>query len=306
MSILAVGTVAFDTIITPFGRADMVVGGACTYISWSASYFSNDIRIVSVVGEDFPDSELDLLRARGVKTEGLEVVPGGKSFFWEGKYHDDMNGRDTLVTDLNVLADFDPKVPEQYKDSDIVMLGNLVPAIQNAVLDQLSKKPLLTVLDTMNFWIDSAFDSLKSVISRIDLLTINDEEARMMTGEHSLLKAAQAVLEMGPKYLIIKKGEHGSLLFHEDRIFFLPAIPLPKVVDPTGAGDTFAGGLVGFIDYTKDISFENIKRAIVYGSTMASFCVEDFSTSKLKNITQEEIAQRAKQFKEMTSFDLTN
>lgn len=304
MSVLAIGTVALDTINTPYGKAERVVGGACTYITWAASYFTDDIRIVAVVGDDFPASELEALESRGAKLEGLEIKKGEKSFFWEGKYHDDMINRDTLVTELNVLENFEPKVPEAYRNSDIVMLGNLVPDIQNQVLDQMSEKPKLVVLDTMNFWIDIALEPLKNVLKRVDILTINDEEARMLSGEHNLLKAAQQVLTMGPKYLIIKKGEHGAMLFYDEKIFFLPAIPLPSVIDPTGAGDTFAGGFVGYLDKTKDYSFENIKRALVYGSTMASFCVEDFSTGKIKNVTQEQIAHRARQFKEITDFDL--
>jgi len=306
MSILAIGTVAIDTIITPHGKAERVVGGACTYICWAASYFVDDIRIVSVIGDDFPEDELEALQSRGAKLEGLELKKGEKSFFWEGKYHDDMNHRDTLVTELNVLENFNPVVPDAYKDSDIVMLGNLVPDIQNQVLDQLSAKPKLVVLDTMNFWIDVALDSLKNVLKRVDLLTINDEEAKMLSGENNLLTAAKAVMAMGPKYLVIKKGEHGAMLFHEDVIFFLPALPLDVVLDPTGAGDTFAGGLVGYLDKTQDFSFENIKRAIVYGSTMASFCVQDFSTSKLKNIDQAEISKRAKEFQALTAFTLVD
>lgn len=304
MSILAIGTVAIDTIHTPYGKAERVVGGACTYITWSASYFVDDIRIVAVVGEDFPDSELDALKSRGAKLEGLEVRKGEKSFFWEGKYHDDMINRDTLVTELNVLENFNPVVPEAYKDSDIVMLGNLAPDIQGKVLDQMNGRPKLVVLDTMNFWIDIAMDPLVEVLKRVDVLTINDEEARMLSGEHNLLKAAQKVMTMGPKYLIIKKGEHGAILFHEEKIFFLPAIPLSSVLDPTGAGDTFAGGFVGYLDKTKDFGFENIKRALVYGSTMASFCVEDFSTSKIKDVSDEDIRSRARKFKEITDFEL--
>lgn len=306
MSILAIGTVALDTIITPYGKAERVVGGACTYICWAASYFVDDIRIVSVIGDDFPDDELKALESRGAKLEGLELKKGEKSFFWEGKYHDDMNHRDTLVTELNVLENFDPIVPDAYKNSDIIMLGNLVPDIQNKVLDQLTSKPKLVVLDTMNFWIDVALDSLKNVLKRVDLLTINDEEAKMLSGENNLLTAAKEVMKMGPKYLVIKKGEHGAMLFHEETIFFLPALPLDVVLDPTGAGDTFAGGLVGYLDKTQDFSFENIKRAIVYGSTMASFCVQDFSTSKLKNINQDEITKRAKEFQALTAFTLVD
>jgi sugar/nucleoside kinase (ribokinase family) len=304
MSLLTVGTVAFDTIETPFGKAEMVIGGACTYISWSASYFTDDIHLVSIVGDDFPNVELDRLKSRGVNLDGLKVVKGGKSFFWAGKYHNNMNSRDTLVTDLNVLADFDPILPPAAKSSKYVMLGNLTPAIQSSVLNQLDGTQRLISLDTMNFWMDIALDELKSVIARIDLLTINDEEARQLSGEHSLVNAAKVILDMGPKFLVIKKGEHGALLFCGEDIFFAPALPLAQVFDPTGAGDTFAGGMMGYLAKTDDISMDNMKRAIIAGSTMASFCVEDFSLKKLQILTNEEITERQWRFKKLMHFDL--
>ena len=273
MSLLTVGTVAFDTIETPYGKAEMVIGGACTYISWSASYFTDKIHLVSIVGDDFPNLELQRLKDRGVNMDGLKIVEGGKSFFWAGRYHNNMNNRDTLVTDLNVLADFDPILPEAAKASKYVMLGNLTPAIQKSVLDQLDGSQKLIALDTMNFWMDIAMDELKEVIGRIDLLTINDEEARQLSGEHSLVNAAKVIHAMGPKFLVIKKGEHGALLFCADDIFYAPALPLAQVFDPTGAGDTFAGGLMGYLAKTDDISMDNMNRAIIAGSAMASFCV---------------------------------
>ncbi|MBK8671178.1 MAG: bifunctional hydroxymethylpyrimidine kinase/phosphomethylpyrimidine kinase [Saprospiraceae bacterium] len=304
MSLLTVGTVAFDTIETPYGKAEMVIGGACTYISWSASYFTNDIHLVSIVGDDFPEYELQRLRDRGVNMDGLKIVEGGKSFFWAGRYHNNMNNRDTLVTDLNVLADFDPILPDAAKSAKYVMLGNLTPAIQKSVLDQLDGSQKLIALDTMNFWMDIAMDELKEVIARVDLLTINDEEARQLSGEHSLVNAAKVIHEMGPKYLVIKKGEHGALLFSEDDIFYAPALPLAQVFDPTGAGDTFAGGLMGYLDKTDDINMENMKRAIIAGSAMASFCVEDFSLNKLQILSMPEIDERLARFKKLMHFDL--
>jgi sugar/nucleoside kinase (ribokinase family) len=303
MSVLTVGTVAFDDIQTPFGRAEKVIGGACTYISWAASYFVNDIRLTSIVGSDFPKDEIWVLEQRGVNMEGLKIVENGKTFFWAGKYHDDMNQRDTLVTDLNVLDDFDPDLPDSYLDSQYVMLGNLTPDIQIKVVEQL-KNPKLVVLDTMNFWMDVAMDKLRIAISKADVLTINDEEARLLSGEYSLVKAAEKIFTMGPKYLVIKKGEHGALLMSEDEIFYIPALPLAEVKDPTGAGDSFAGGFIGYLAKTDDISFENIKRAVVYGSAMASFCVEDFSLGKLKNLSQHIIDDRIRRFVEITSFSL--
>ncbi|MBL7830737.1 MAG: bifunctional hydroxymethylpyrimidine kinase/phosphomethylpyrimidine kinase [Saprospiraceae bacterium] len=304
MSLLVVGTVAFDSIITPFGKAEKVIGGAATYISWAASFYYRNIKLVSVIGEDWPNSELHLLRSRGVDTEGLQIKKGEKSFFWEGKYHNDMNSRDTLVTDLNVLANFDPILPDSYKQPQFVMLGNLTPDVQMRVLDQLESKPKLIVLDTMNFWMEVALPSLKEVLKRVDVLTINDEEARQLSGEHSLVKAAIAIKKMGPKYIVIKKGEHGALLFYKNSIFFAPALPLQDVVDPTGAGDTFAGGFIGYLAQSGNIQYNNMKRAMIYGSAMASFCVEDFSLSKLQTLTDAEIIERLEEFVKLTKFSI--
>jgi len=304
MSLLTIGTMAFDDIQTPFGHAEKVIGGACTYITWSASYFTKGMNVSSIVGHDFPQDEIVSLEKRGADLSGVEVKMDGKTFFWAGKYHDNMNQRDTLATDLNVLDDFNPILPDSYKQSKYVMLGNLTPAIQAQVVDQLDGSQKLVAMDTMNFWMDIAMEELKKVIARVDLLTINDEEARQLSGEYSLLAAAEKIHAMGPKYLIIKKGEHGAMLFHEGKIFYAPALPLQLVKDPTGAGDTFAGGLMGYLAKTDDTSFENMKTAIIYGSTMASFCVEEFSIDNLKNLSTELIENRAKQFKEMVSFEL--
>ncbi|MBS1619746.1 MAG: sugar kinase [Bacteroidetes bacterium] len=305
MSLLTVGTVAFDAIETPFGKTDKIVGGAATYIAWSASYFSKKTNIVSVIGDDFDMNELALLRSKGVDTTGIEIKEGKKSFFWSGKYHLDMNTRDTLITDLNVLLEFNPVVPESYKDSDILLLGNIDPALQIKVIEQLPKRPKLIVLDTMNFWMTEPFiETLKSVIAKIDVLTINDAEARQLSNEYSLVKAAARILEMGPKYLIIKKGEHGALLFHDHHVFFAPALPLEEVFDPTGAGDTFAGGFCGYLDKTRDISFDNMKRAIIYGSAMASFCVEKFGTQRLKELSHRDIENRVREFIDLVQFDI--
>lgn len=302
MSLLSVGTVAFDTIETPTGRAEMVVGGAATYISWAASYLTNPTQIVSIIGDDFPAHELEALNARGVDTDGIKRVEGGKSFFWAGKYHDNMIGRDTLVTDLNVLADFDPILPDAYKSSEYLMLGNLTPDIQRSVINQMSKKPKIVALDTMDFWMNIAWDSLIETIKLVDILIINDEEARQMSGHHSLVRAASHILELGPRYLVIKKGEHGALLFGDDRVFFAPGLPLLDVVDPTGAGDTFAGGFMGHIARTGDLSFENMRRAIIYGSVMASFCVEAFGLKKLKAVYDDDIEERYEEFRELVHF----
>lgn len=304
MSLLTIGTVAFDTIETPFGKAERVIGGACTYISWSASYFTENIHLVSVIGDDFPNSELKALEERGVNLDGLEIKSGEKSFFWAGRYHDNMNSRDTLVTELNVLADFNPVVPEAARSAKYIMLGNLTPAIQKQVLDQLDGSQKLIVLDTMNFWMDVALEELKEVIKRINVLTINDEEARQLSGQHSLVKAAAVILEMGPKILIVKKGEHGALLFQGEEIFFAPALPLAEVYDPTGAGDTFAGGFIGYLAATDDLSANNVKKAIIIGSAMASFCVEDFSLNRLKNLNSKEINERIQKFKQLTHFEV--
>ena len=304
MSILTVGTMAFDTIETPYGRVEKVIGGACTYISWAASYWCNNINLVSIVGDDFPESEVNQLQNRGVSMDGLVRIPGKKSFYWSGRYHHDMNGRDTLTTDLNVLADFNPILPDAYKSSQYIMLGNLTPDIQLSVLDQLTTKPKLVVLDTMNFWMDCALPELLDVIKRVDVITINDEEARQLSGEYSLVKAAAKIHTMGPKYVVIKKGEHGALLFHNKEVFFAPALPLEEVFDPTGAGDTFAGGFMGHIARTGDISFENMKRGIIVGSAMASFCVEKFGPTRLKEVTKPEIDARIQLFKDLVSFEI--
>ncbi len=303
MGLVTVGTVAFDSIETPFGKADRVVGGAATYISLAASYFTDDLNLVSVVGDDFPNTELMYMKKRGVNIDGLQIKEGEKSFFWAGKYHDNMNSRDTLATELNVLADFDPILPESYKKAKFVMLGNLTPDIQMKVINQMKKRPKLIVLDTMNFWMDIAMDSLKKVIKEIDVLTINDEEARQLSGEYSLVNAAKVIHKMGPKFLVIKKGEHGALLFQGNKIFFAPALPLAQVFDPTGAGDTFAGGFIGYLAKTGNLSFENMKRAVIYGSAMASFCVEEFSIARLKTLKSNEINSRVKRFVDLVNFD---
>ncbi len=302
--LLIVGTVAFDAIETPFGKTDKILGGAGTYIGLSASHFNLQSAIVSVVGDDFPQEYLDLLTARNIDISGLEIVKGGKTFFWSGRYHNDLNSRDTLDTQLNVLADFQPKVPQNFKNADVVMLGNLHPMVQSSVLDQIETKPKLVVLDTMNFWMDCALPELLAVIKRIDVITINDEEARQLSGEYSLVKAAAKIHTMGPKYVVIKKGEHGALIFHENDVFFAPALPLEDVFDPTGAGDTFAGGFAGFITQSENISFENMKTAIIQGSNLASFCVERFGTERMLTLSKDEVMTRLKQFKSLTQFDI--
>jgi sugar/nucleoside kinase (ribokinase family) len=302
--LLIVGTVAFDAIETPFGKTDKILGGAATFIGLSASHFSLNAAIVSVVGEDFPEAYLQLLQQRNIDISGIEIVKGGKTFYWKGKYHNDLNSRDTLVTELNVLADFNPKVPVAYQDADVVMLGNLHPNIQISVLDQMTQKPKLVVLDTMNFWMDCALAELKEVMKRVDVITINDEEARQLSGEYSLVKAAKVIHEMGPKYVVIKKGEHGALLFHNQEVFFAPALPLEEVFDPTGAGDTFAGGFSGYIAQSGNISFHNMKNAIIQGSNLASFCVEKFGTERMENLSKEEVNQRLQQFKSLTHFEI--
>lgn len=303
--LLIVGTVAFDAIETPFGKTDKILGGAATYIGLSASFFSVQSAIVSVVGDDFPQEHLDLLTSKNIDISGIEIVKGGKTFFWSGLYHNDLNSRDTLVTELNVLADFQPKVPENFKDADVVMLGNLHPLVQSSVLDQLESTPKLVVLDTMNFWMDCALPELLEVIKRVDVITINDEEARQLSGEYSLVKAAAKIHTLGPKYVVIKKGEHGALLFHNSEVFFAPALPLEEVFDPTGAGDTFAGGFSGYIAQSENISFENMKNGIIYGSNLASFCVEKFGTERMVDLQESEVNQRLKQFKALTQFDIT-
>lgn len=304
MSVITVGTMAFDAIETPFGKVDKIIGGSATYVAYAAGNFVKPIQQISIVGYDFPKEEMQDLNARGVQTEGVEVVADKKSFFWSGKYHIDMNTRDTLVTDLNVLEDFNPIVPDSYQGAEFLMLGNLMPKLQLSVINQLKKRPKLIVMDTMNFWMDIALDDLKEVMKKVDVLLVNDGEARQLSGEVSLVKAARAILKMGPKFLIIKKGEHGALLFHENHVFFAPALPLEEVFDPTGAGDTFAGGFIGHLAKTKDISFENMKTAIIVGSAMASFCVEKFGPERLKEITKADIDERLSEFVQLVNFDI--
>ncbi len=305
MSLLVVGTVAFDAIETPFGKTDKIVGGAASYIALASSYFCKHMSLVSVVGDDFPNNFLDILKSKGVDLAGLQVKQGEKSFFWSGRYHNDMNSRDTLDTQLNVLENFDPVVPDNCKDVDFLMLGNLMPLVQQKVLDQLTKRPKLIVLDTMNFWMDIAMDELMKTLAQIDVLTINDSEARQLSGEYSLVKAAQKILTMGPKVLVIKKGEHGALLFNKEEGFFAPALPLEDVFDPTGAGDSFAGGFIGYLAKTQDISFENMKRAIIFGSAMASFTVEKFGTERLLNLSDKDVQERVQEFIDLVQFDIS-
>lgn len=304
MSLLIVGTVAFDAIETPFGKTDKIVGGAATYIALAASYFNKKNKLISVIGDDYDMDMLEKLKGKGIDLTGLQIKKGEKSFFWAGKYHYDLNSRDTLDTQLNVLATFDPQVPESYKDCEFLMLGNLDPKVQMRVIEQLPNRPKLVVLDTMNFWMDIALDSLKEVMKKVDVITINDEEARQLSGEYSLVKAARKILTMGPKYVVIKKGEHGALLFDKDHMFFAPALPLEEVMDPTGAGDTFAGGFIGFIAHTKDISFENMKRAIIIGSSLASFTVEKFGTERILDLKESEIDARIQSFVELVDFNI--
>jgi sugar/nucleoside kinase (ribokinase family) len=304
MSLVVVGSMAFDAIETPFGKTDKIIGGAATYIAWCASNFTKPVKQISVVGGDFPQAELDALTARGVALEGVQIKKDEKSFFWSGKYHLDMNTRDTLVTELNVLGTFDPVVPDAYQDCEFLMLGNLAPAVQLSVINQLKKRPKLIVMDTMNFWMEIALADLQEVVSKVDVLLVNDSEARELSGEYSLVRAANAILKMGPKYLIIKKGEHGALLFHDNHVFFAPALPLEDVFDPTGAGDTFAGGFIGHLARTKDISFKNMKTAIIVGSAMASFCVEKFGTERLREVTKADIDARLNEFVQLVNFDI--
>ncbi|MEZ4889035.1 MAG: PfkB family carbohydrate kinase [Crocinitomicaceae bacterium] len=304
MSLLTVGSVAFDAIETPFGKTDKIIGGAATYIALTASFFEEDQKIVSVVGEDFPQEMIDLIASKGVDITGLQIKKGEKSFFWSGKYHNDMNSRDTLVTELNVLGDFDPVIPESYQGVEYLLLGNLSPQVQRQVIERLHQRPKLIAMDTMNFWMDIAMDDLRQTLKLVDVLIINDEEARQLSKEYSLVKASKVIREMGPKYLIIKKGEHGALLFHGDNVFFAPALPLEEVFDPTGAGDTFAGGFMGYIASTDDSSFENMKRGIIAGSALASFCVEKFGTERLQEISKEEINQRIEKFVQLANFDM--
>lgn len=305
MSLLVVGTVAFDAIETPFGKTDKILGGAATYIGLSASYFLEKSNLVSVVGDDFPNEHINLLKGKGVNVDGLQIKDGEKTFFWSGRYHTDMNTRDTLDTQLNVLGEFDPIVPETYKNAEFLMLGNLMPSVQQRVLDQLPNRPKLVVLDTMNFWMDNFLDDLMASLKNVDVLTINDEEARQLSGEYSLVKAAKKILAMGPKFLIIKKGEHGALLFSDKEVFFAPALPLEEVFDPTGAGDTFAGGFIGYLASTGDISFENMKRAVIYGSAMASFCVEKFGTERMQDLSKDEMRERINAFIDLVQFEIS-
>ena len=305
MSILVVGTVAFDAIETPFGKTDKIVGGAATYICLSSSFFTKKLNLVSVVGEDFPKETIQMLKEKNVNTKGLQIKEGEKTFFWSGKYHNNMNTRDTMDTQLNVLENFEPIVLEEFKDSEFLMLGNLMPSVQKKVLDQMTKRPKLIVLDTMNFWMDLFMDDLKEALKEVDVLTINDEEARQLSSEYSLVKAAKVILAMGPKYLIIKKGEHGALLFNNKEVFFAPALPLEEVFDPTGAGDSFAGGFIGYLAKTNDVSFENMKRAVINGSAMASFCVEKFGTQKLTEINQDDVDARINEFVNLVKFDIS-
>jgi len=306
MSLVIIGSVAFDAIETPFGKTDKIVGGAATYASLAASYFYKNVKIVGVVGEDFHQEDIQNFNDHGIDTEGLQIKKGEKSFFWSGKYHNDMNSRDTLITELNVLGEFDPIIPASYQDCKYLMLGNLTPQVQQTVINRLEKRPELIVLDTMNFWMDIALDDLLAVIKNVDVLTINDAEARQLSGEYSLVKAANKIMAMGPKYLIIKKGEHGALLFSEDLIFSAPALPLADVFDPTGAGDTFAGGFIGYLAQVGTINFNNMKNAIIFGSALASFCVEKFGIERIKNLSQEEIRARVQQFVRLSSFVIEN
>lgn len=303
MKLLAVGTVAFDAIETPFGKTDKILGGAATFIGLAASALDTDVSLVSVIGGDFPQEYLDMLTSKNINIDGVEVVKDGKTFFWSGKYHNDLNSRDTLITELNVLADFDPKVPAHAADADVLLLGNLDPVVQLSVLERMAKKPQLVILDTMNFWMDIAWDNLMKVIAKTDVITINDEEARQLSGEYSLVKAAKKIHAMGPKYVIIKKGEHGALLFHEEKVFAIPALPLEDVFDPTGAGDTFAGGFAAYLTKKGDFGFESMKTAIIVGSAMASFTVEKFGTERIQAVTKQELSNRILKFRELTSFE---
>jgi sugar/nucleoside kinase (ribokinase family) len=302
MSLLAIGTMAFDAIETPFGKTDKIIGGSCTYISLSASFFTKKINVVAVVGDDFPKAYSEMLTSKGINLDGLQVKKDEKSFFWSGRYHDNMISRDTLVTELNVLANFDPIIPPNYQDCEYLMLGNLTPQVQLNAIERLEKKPKLIVLDTMNFWMDIAMDDLKKVLKQVDIICINDEEARQLSGDYSLRRAARSIMEMGPKTLIIKKGEHGALLFKGEKMFYCPALPLEEVFDPTGAGDTFVGGFIGYLAHTDDLTFDNMKRAVVYGSAMASFCVEKFGTERMLNLSLDEIRDRVQEFATLAQF----
>lgn len=306
MSLVIVGSIAFDAIETPFGKTDKIVGGAATFAGLASAYLYDRVKLIGVVGDDFGDTNLGMLKERGIDLTGVEIKEGEKSFFWSGKYHNDMNTRDTLVTELNVLANFDPVVPESYQDCQYVLLGNLSPQVQLTTLERLQNKPKLVVLDTMNFWMDIAWDDLMNVLKRVDVLTINDAEARQLSGEYSLVKAAGKIQQLGPKYLIIKKGEHGALLFGEDRVFSAPALPLAEVYDPTGAGDTFAGGFIGYLARVGTLSFQNMKNAVIFGSALASFCVEKFGTQRLQELDSDLIRQRVARFTELTRFEIND
>jgi sugar/nucleoside kinase (ribokinase family) len=305
MSLLVIGTVAFDALETPFGKTDKIIGGSATFISLAASYFTKKINLVAVVGGDFLKSDISMMQEHGIDTAGLQVKENEKSFFWSGKYHNDMNTRDTLVTELNVLETFDPLIPDQYQNCEFLMLGNLSPSVQKTVIQRLHKRPKLIMMDTMNFWMNVALADLMEVLTMVDVLSVNDEEARQLTQEYSLVKAAKKIMAMGPKILIIKKGEHGALLFKENQVFFAPALPLEDVFDPTGAGDTFAGGFIGYLASTSDISFNNMKRAIIYGSAMASFCVEKFGTERLQHLSKEELDSRVQEFVDLVQFEIS-
>ncbi|GGD51148.1 PfkB family carbohydrate kinase [Muriicola marianensis] len=302
--LLILGTVAFDAIETPFGKTDKILGGAATFIGLAASQFRAESAIVSVIGGDFPREYLDLLKNKGIDVSGIEIIEKGKTFFWSGKYNNDLNSRETLATELNVLADFEPVIPDHFRDADVLMLGNLHPSVQLKALEQMREEPKITVLDTMNFWMNHTFPELKKVISRTDVITINDSEARQLSNEYSLVKAAQKIHRMGPKYVVIKKGENGALLFHNGEVFFAPALPLEEVFDPTGAGDSFAGGFVGYLAETENVSFNNLRNAVIHGSNLASFCVEKFGTERMQNLTKEEVERRLEQFKQLTQFDI--
>ncbi|AYO57203.1 sugar kinase [Chryseobacterium sp. 6424] len=304
MKLLVVGSVAFDAIETPFGKTDKILGGAATYIGIAASILNVKSGIVSVVGGDFPQEDLNKLTHRGVNVEGIEIVKDGKTFFWSGRYHNDLNSRDTLVTEVNVLENFEPKIPDSMQDAEILMLGNLHPGVQLSVLEKMNNRPKLVILDTMNFWMDTAWDILLEMIAKTDVITINDEEARQLSGEYSLIKAAKKIHAMGPKYVIIKKGEHGALLFHAGKVFAIPALLLEEVFDPTGAGDTFAGGFASYLAKKGDFSFETMKSALIIGSAMASFTVEKFGTERLQQVTEAEMNARIQEFKELTSFEV--
>jgi sugar/nucleoside kinase (ribokinase family) len=306
MSLVVVGSMAFDAIDTPFGSTGKIVGGAATYIGLSASYLAKDVKLVSVVGEDFPQDFLAMLGKKGMDLAGVEIKQGGKTFFWHGRYHNDLNSRDTLVTELNVLGEFNPVLPEAYQKCDFLLLGNLSPQVQKSVIEQTTVRPKLVAMDTMNFWMDIAMDPLKETLKEVDVLIINDEEARQLSGEYSLVRASRIIRQMGPKFLVIKKGEHGALLFHQEEVFFAPALPLEEVFDPTGAGDTFAGGFMGYLARTENISFQNMKRAVIYGSAMASFCVEKFGTERLLKLSYKDIYERVSKFVDLVNFDVTN